>query len=351
MKHSTGVLLTAALFSTLAWAQPPAQSTDNSNTSSQQTTQDQQKKKKLKPEDDVSLIGNRKVGQGINFYSLQKEIALGRQLADEVSRSSHIIDDPVVNEYINRLAQNLVRNSDAKVPFTVKVIQDDTLNAFALPGGFFFVNSGLITACDEEDELAGAMAHEIAHVAARHATRNATKGELMQMATIPVVIAAGPGLGGLAAQNVAGLAIPLKYMSFSRAAEREADWLGIQYMYKTGYDPEGLVRSFEKIEALEKKKPGLISRAFASHPQTPDRVENSQREIAEILPPRQEYIVTTSDFSRVKARLAALLKKQAVPNAQSPTSIATAQTVPSTSGKQGGASDDEKPPVLKRPNQ
>jgi len=292
---------------------------------------------KLKPEDDVSLIGNRKVGGGVNFYSLQKEIALGRGLADEVEHNSKIVQDPVVNEYINRLAQNLVRNSDAKVPFTVKVVDDDSINAFALPGGFFFVNTGLILASQEEDQLAGAMAHEIAHVCARHATHNASKGELLQLATLPIEIAAGGGLAGLATQNVLGLLIPLKYTQFTRAAEAEADWLGVQYMYKAGYDPEGLVESFRLIEDLEKKKPGLISRAFASHPQTPDRVAATQREIATILPPRPDYLVNTSDFLAVKARLAKLLKKGELGRAGS--GPAPAASAPPAA----------QPPVLARP--
>jgi predicted Zn-dependent protease len=299
------------------------------------------KPKHLKPEDDVSLIGHRDVGHGLNFYSLQKEIEIGRGLSDQVLRSAKVVQDPIVNEYINRLAQNLVRNSDAKVPFTVHILQDDTLNAFALPGGFFFVNSGLILALNEEDELAGAMAHEIGHVAARHATRNQTKGTLLEMATIPVMIAAGPGVGGLAAENLPSIGIPMAYMKFTRAAEAEADWLGVQYMYKTGYDPEGLVRAFEKIEELDKKKPGLMQRAFESHPQTPDRVAASQREIATILPPEPEYILTTSEFSAVRMRLARLLRKQMDEKGE-PILTPPPKPAPSSPGS-------EKPPVMARP--
>lgn len=277
--------------------------------------------RKQKPENDVYLIGHRNVGSGLDFYSQKKEIALGAALAQQVLRESIVINDPEINEYVNRLAQNLVRNSDAKVPFTVHVLQDDSLNAFALPGGYFFVNSGLIVGLSEEDELAGVMAHEIAHVAARHATRNMTKEELLSIATIPAEIAAGPGLGGLGAQEAADLIVPMKFMSFSRGAEAEADWLGIQYLWKSGYDPEGLVRAFQVLEELDKEKPSLFDRAFASHPQTPDRVAASQREIATILPPRPEYIVNTSEFNRVRLRLAKILegaKVKASPNAPPP---------------------------------
>ncbi len=293
--------------------------------------------KKLKAEDNVYLIGHRNVGKGLDFYSKQKEIALGRGMEQQVLQNSKVITDPVVNEYINRLAQNLVRNSDAKVPFTVHVLQDDSINAFALPGGFFFVNSGLILHCNEEDELAGAMAHEIAHVAARHGTRNATKGELLQILTIPAIIAAGPGLAGLGAEEAANAVVPLQYEHFSRGAEEEADWLGVQYLWKAGYDPQGLPRAFEIIESEEKQKPGLLSRMFASHPQTPERVALTEKEIATIIPPRPEYIVTTSDFNMVQARLRALLKSN----------IETGIRLPGSSALPAPPSLPAGPPVIK----
>src|SRR6202050_2859392 len=205
-------------------------------------------------------IGNRDVSKGINFYSIEKEIALGKQLTQEVERQAKIVDDPIIAEYVNRIGQNLVRNSDAKVPFTIKVLDTEEVNAFALPGGFFFVNSGLILKADTEAELAGVMGHEIAHVAARHGTRNATRGELAQIAMIPVMVMSG-GWAGYAIYQGAHLAIPMGFLAFSRANEREADYLGLQYMYKAGYDPTSFVDFFEKIQTLEKRKPGKIGRA------------------------------------------------------------------------------------------
>ena len=289
--------------------QPSDQQPANQPTANQSSTEPQpvpqQQNPKVKPgsEADVNAIGNRNVGKGLDFYSLEHEIALGKQLAQQVDKSAKFINDPVVNEYVNRVGQNLVRNSDARVPFTIKVIDSDVVNAFALPGGFFYVNSGLILHADEESELAGVMAHEIAHVCARHGTKQATKGEIVNLASIPAMIFIPYTWAGYALYQGMNFAIPLTFLKFSRDEEREADYLGLQYMYKAGYDPNSFVSFFEKVEADEKKQPGTIPKVFADHPPTPDRIESIQKEIATILPARDEYIVSTSEFDSVKARL------------------------------------------------
>lgn len=254
-------------------------------------------------EKDPDAIGDRNVSGKVNFYSLEREIALGKQLAQQVERQSKVINDPVVSEYVNRIGQNLVRNSDAKVPFTIKVLEDPTVNAFALPGGFFFVDSGLILKSDSEAELAGVMSHEIAHVAARHGTRNATRGEIAQLATIPLIFMGGAAAYGI--YEASGLLVPMAFLKFNRSEEAEADYLGVQYMYKTGYDPTAFVDFFEKVETIEKRKPGTMSKLFSTHPPTDDRIKKSQTEISE-LKPKPEYVVTTSEFNNVKARLAML---------------------------------------------
>ena len=264
------------------------------------------KDKKKDPEE----IGNRDVGKGVNFYSLEKEIALGKQLAQEVEREAKIIDDPIIAEYVSRVGQNLVRNSDAKVPFTIKVLDTEEVNAFALPGGFFFVNSGLILKADSESELAGVMAHEIAHVAARHGTRQATRGEIINIASIPLIFMGG--WTGSAIRQGAGLAIPMGFLTFSRGFEREADYLGLQYLYKTGYDPTSFVDFFEKIQSLEKKKPGTMAKVFSTHPMTDDRIKAAQDEIQKILVSKPEYVVNTSEFNDVKNRLAMLHNRRKV---------------------------------------
>jgi hypothetical protein len=254
----------------------------------------------LAPKYNVGLIGQRNVGNGLDFYSLEKEMALGRQLSQEVESSAKLVTDPMVNEYINRIGQNLVRNSDARVPFTIKVLDTDEVNAFALPGGFFYVNSGLILAADNEAELAGVMAHEIAHVAARHATKNMTRAQIWNMASVPLIFIGGPI--AYAISEVAGLAVPLGFLKFSRDAEREADLLGLEYDYATGYDPQAFVQFFEKLN-VEKKKPNLVAKAFATHPMNVERIQAAQEEIRKYLPDRPEYVVDTSEFEDVKARL------------------------------------------------
>ena len=276
-------------------------------------------KDKKDPNKDPDSIGDRNVGGGVNFYSLEKEIALGKQLAQEVERQAKVIDDPVIAEYINRVGQNIVRNSDAKVPFTIKVLDTEEVNAFALPGGFFFVNSGLILKADSESELAGVMAHEIAHVACRHGTRQATKGELMEIGLIAGSIFTGYGWTGYAVRQLGSLAIPMSMLVFTRGMEKQADYFGLQYLYKSGYDPTSFVDFFEKIETMERKKPGTISKVFSTHPMNEDRIKAAQLEMnnATYFPPKPEYIVNTSEFNDVKARLA-MLHNRRKPEQQDP---------------------------------
>jgi hypothetical protein len=299
-------------------------------------------------EDDVDAIGNRKVGgRGLgDWYSLETEIRLGKQYSMMVENSVKMVQDPVVNEYVNRIGQNLVRNSDAQVPFTIKVIDSDEINAFALPGGFFYVNSGLILAADEEAELAGVMAHEISHVAARHAMRQMTRANIAQIATIPLIFLGG-GIG-YGIYEASGLGLPLTFMKFQRNFEAEADYLGLQYMYKTGYDPQAFISFFEKIQAKEKKKPGTIAKAFASHPQTPDRIAASQKEIATILPAKAQYIVTTSEFDDVKARLATIENRHKVLEEKDGSRPSLRRTSTSDKSGNGTSTSDDDRPTLKR---
>ena len=269
----------------------------------------EKEKSNKKKKDDVEAIGDRDVDGNLNFYSIDKEIALGKGLADEVERMAKVIDDPLVAEYINRVGQNLARNSDGKVPFSFKIIDDPQVNAFALPGGFLFVHTGLILRAETEGELAGVLAHEIAHVTARHGTRQATRGQVANLATIPLIFLGG--WTGFGVRQAASLAIPIGFLQFSRKFEAEADFLGLQYLYASGYDPIAFVDFFERLQAMEKKKPGSLASVFRSHPMTDDRIESAQKEIDRILPAKAEYVVSTSEFLEVRDRLAYLLSPAA----------------------------------------
>jgi predicted Zn-dependent protease len=300
----------AAVFAIAAVALAQDQATPNQTTGDQtgqnQTGQNpaQAGKPNKDPKKDPDQIGNRDVSKGLNWYSIDKEIALGKQLAIALERSVQIVDDPVIAEYISRVGQNLVRNSDSKFPFTIKVIRDESINALSLPGGFFYVNTGLILTAATEAELAGGMAHEIAHIAARHGTRQATRAQVAQLATIPLIFMGG--WAGYGARQGAGALIPMTFLGFDRAFESEADLLGLEYLYKTGYDPNGMVDIFEKIEALNKTKPGRVSKLFSTHPPTGDRIVTVQKNIQNLLKSQPQYVVNTSEFNDVKARLTAL---------------------------------------------
>ena len=324
----------------------------NGQSASTNSPPDTQSNPKVKQgsKDDVDAIGTRKMGSGKSigdWYSLDTEMRMGKRYAQMIESSVRLVQDPVVTEYVNRIGQNLVRNSDARVPFTIKVVDSGEINAFALPGGFFYVNSGLILAADEEAELAGVMSHEIAHVAARHAMREMTRMNMMNIASLPLIFVGSYGLyyGASAALS---LAVPLSFMKFSRSFESEADYLGLQYMYKAGYDPQAFVSFFEKIQAKEKKKPGTLAKAFDSHPQTPDRIAHTQEEIRKILPTKTEYIVDTSEFDEVKARLAAIENRHKIIEDKDTSRPSLRRTKTANKDDKGNKNPDDDRPTLQR---
>ena len=298
----------------------------------QQTTNKQVKV--LKAKYDVTRIGDRGVGSNLNFYSIEKEEALGREISQQVEQQAKLVTDPAITEYVNRVGQNLVRHSDAKVTFTIKVVDDEQVNAFALPGGFFYVNSGVLLAADNEAELAGVMAHEIAHVAARHATRNATKQDIWNLASLPLIFVGGPV--GAAIRQMSGIAVPMSFLKFSRDAEREADFLALEYQYASGYDPTAFVDFFEKLEAQEKHHSGIMAKAFSTHPMNDDRIRRAEAEL-EMLPARDDYILTTSEFDQIKTRLIRLTRGRTIDDGKSGAPTLRKHTV-----------EDDKPPVLRK---
>ena len=350
MRRLLGLLIVCA-FSLTVFAADTKTSTDPTDPAAADPAQPDatKKTKKIDKKKDPDQIGNRDVGKGVNFYTIDKEIALGKQLAQEVERQAKIIDDPVVAEYVSRVGQNIVRNSDCKVPFTIKVLDDESVNAFALPGGFFFVNSGLILKADSEAELAGVMAHETAHVCARHGTRQATKAELAQLGTIPLIFMGG--WTGYGIRQAASVLVPVGFLKFSRGDEAEADMLGLQYMYKTGYDPEAFVDFFEKVQSLEKKKPGTMSKVFSTHPPTDDRIIKTQKNIQDNLAARAEYVETTSEFNDVKGRLGMLLSRRKVDDKSDSSRPQLKKKPGNTTGSSSddkGDSDDDRPTLKRR---
>jgi predicted Zn-dependent protease len=329
---------------------PQSEPQDQPQSDTSKESQSEKKTKKKDPKKDVEAIGNRKLG-GFNMHSIEYDIGIGKQYAQEVERTSKLIDDPVVVDYVNKVGQNLVRNSDARVPFTIKVIDSDVVNAFALPGGFFYVNSGLILRANEESELAGVMAHEIAHVNARHGSRGESRAQLAQLAMIPLILLGPGGWAGYGIYQAANLAIPISFLKFSRDFEREADYYGLQYMYKAGYDPNSYVTFFERVQTDERRQPGSVPKVFSSHPPTADRIQKTQQEIAQILPNRDHYIVSTSEFDTVKARLRGLMssrKAEAGPDKPTLRTRTEQEKDKKTQPKPGDTTTDDDRPTLKR---
>ncbi len=342
-----GFFLLLFLLLILLFPRTAGYQTGPENSAKSEQTEKKKKDKKPAPKDDPDQIGNRDISKGVNLYSIEKEVALGKQMAQEVEKAAKIVDDPVISEYVNRLGQNIVRNSDANVPFTIKVIDGEEVNAFSLPGGFLFVYTGLIRQTKTEAELASVMAHEIAHVTARHGTRQASRGTIAQFATLPLILMGG--WAGYGAQQAAGVLIPMAFLKFSRAFEEEADLLGLQYLYKSGYDPTASIDFFERIQALEKKKPGTMAKIFSDHPMTSNRVARAQKYIQEFLKERPEYVVSTSEFDRITEELERQFGRRKAPEkAGGPTlKRSPSGTIePGGEGKKGDEGDER--PTLKR---
>ena len=263
---------------------------------------DKPKKKNADPQN----IGRRDVTRGTwNLYSQERELQVGDELARQTEASSRLLRDPLVLDYVTEVADRIARNSDLRVPLRVRIVDSDEVNAFALPGGHFFVTTGLLLEARTEAELAGLMSHEIAHVAARHATRGMTRVKVWNWASLPLLFFGGPVAYGI--QQGLALAVPLTFLKFSRNDEREADFLGLQYHAASGYDPAAFIDFFERTRQREKTEHGGIAKAFSSHPMTRDRITAAERTIEQVLPPREEYVVTTSRHDEVQEHLEGLL--------------------------------------------
>ena len=341
----SGRIVATALLWTLLAGPAAVLARDNEKKSDDAKPAPIKKTEPLKDKENPELIGKRDINKGsLDFYSNDKEVALGRQLAAEIDREAKFINDPVIGEYVNRIGQNIVLHSDAKIPFTIKVIDSADVNAFALPGGFLYVNSGLILAADNESEIAGVMAHEIAHVAARHGVEQASKGRLFQYLSIPLIFVGGP-LGAIA-QNAVNILVPLSFLKFSRGAEEEADLLGLQYMWASGYDPTSMLSFFEKLKTKEKKKPGTLEKIFSTHPATGDRIQKAHQMLVRF-PDRDEYTITTSEFNDVKAKLLAITNQAKLNGDGSPT-LRRKPTLKRNDGDQPSDAEPKDKPTLRR---
>jgi len=338
-----------------------AESAKNKKSPAAEPTPAATSQKPLSTKEDPTQIGKRKINSGADKFfgwlggSQEKEIQIGRTLAAQVEQQVKLVEDPVITEYVNRVGQNIVLHSDAKVPFTIKVIDSDEVNAFALPGGFFFVNKGLILAAENEAELAGVMAHEIAHVAARHAMENQGKGTLINYGALAGIIFGGPIVSPIL-QNAGGLMAGLAGLKFTRGAETEADNLGVQYLYAAGYDPTAMSTMFEKLASRNKKKAGSIQKLFSSHPQPLDRRETSLSLVARF-PEKEEYVISTSEFQRVRSHLFKMTNAKAgiqidfdEEDSARPTLKKRQPDAPETDGDGAGSSSSssDAPPKLKK---
>ncbi len=262
---------------------------------------------------DLAKVGKRGIGSGMNFYSLDGERELGKNLSREADQQMRLLEDPVVSEYVNRIGQNIALNSDLKVPLVVKIVRDDEVNAFSLPGGYLYVTTGLLGEADSEAQIAGVIGHEVAHIAARHGTRTVSKRMLWSIILRGAAIATPGGraaqIGAIVGADLGSIMI---FAKMDRGAEDEADLLAVEYAYAAGYDPGEYVIFFEKINALQKKKPSALGKIFASHPPTESRIAHVQKVIDDYFPDREQYLVTTSTFDEVQARMRGVLDRKLV---------------------------------------
>lgn len=255
-------------------------------------------KKRSKSDANITAIGHRRITHATNLYSLEREKQLGKALSEEVERTSKLLTDPAITEYVDRVAQTVAKNSDARMPITVRVIDSDSVDAFTLPGGYQYVSRGLLLRLAGEGELASVLARGIAHTALRSSTTLATRADILQISTVPLSNSAP----GNSFPSDAALAVPLTSLEMHRDDELDADYFGVQYLYKTGYDPECFLDFVQRIwgsGATATKVPA----AFSAYPPLDERLAALRSEISKILPPRDGATVSTPEFDAFEERL------------------------------------------------
>ena len=277
----------------------------------------------------LSVLTGGAGAQGLFTLSEKDEIELGRLAAGEIEKDILLVENPAVVRYIDSLGQSLVRKSGRPgIQYTFKVVDSPEINAFALPGGFVYVNRGLIESAKAEDELAGVLAHEIGHVVARHGADQAMRSGLVQTGLGALGTLLGRGTSASLGKTAAEMVATGVFMRFSREAEREADRLGARMLYDTGLQPRGMVSFFDTLAGVQKSQPNVVQKFLSSHPSATERSENVSTLISGF-PSTSKLVADTPAFQDTKTRLASLPRPE-VEAAKAAAAIAAAAQPPAS---------------------
>jgi predicted Zn-dependent protease len=237
---------------------------------------------------------------GFNLVSVEEEKQLGAKFAVEIEKKYPPVRDPEVQGYVNKVGKQLLTGArEVAFDYTFTAVHDDSVNAFAIPGGHLYVHTGLLKVVRTEGELAGVMAHEISHAVARHGTQQLTQ-QYGYSLVVQLLLGSNPNL---LAQIAASLAGQAGMQAYSRGMENQADYLGVETMAKAGYNPDGMLTFFTKLESMEGRNPGQLAQFFSSHPLTSERVQQVKAEIDKLPPQKYPYGADSTELKRIQAKL------------------------------------------------